>query len=321
MARDGSEPLSDTLRATWRRFVDDLTPHRPILHGYCLKLAGNVFDAEDLVQETLLRAFGQWGVTEPTIRNPRAYLLRVASHLWIDTQRRRKTEARAPLADPDEAPASSPSPIASSELREAGARLLQRLSPQERAALLLREGFDMSLEEIADLLATTTGAVKAALHRGRDRVHEPVARHPSASEELVDRFVERFQAKDVDGLLALMLGGASAENVGNSYHVGSDPSAGYPRFVRALIDGHPGWPARIQWQASRMERRDYHGEPIVLYFVTRKGPESLMAVMRLEEEAGRIARIRSYGFCPDTIRAIGEELGLPVHTGLYRAPE
>jgi RNA polymerase sigma-70 factor (ECF subfamily) len=321
MARDGSEPLSDALKATWHRFVDDLAPLRPILHGYCRKLAGNVFDAEDLVQETLLRAFGQWGVTEPTIRNPKAYLLRTASHLWIDTQRRRKSESRVPLADPDAPPAHGPSPIASSELREAGARLLQRLSPQERAALLLRESFDMSLEEIADLLATTTGAVKAALHRGRDRVHEPVARHPSPSAELVDRFVERFQAKDVGGLLALMLEGASAENVGNSYHVGSDPNAGYPRFVRALVEGHPEWPAQIQWQGSRMERRDYQGEPIVLYLVTRKGRESLMAVMRLEEQAGRISRIRSYGFCSDTIRAIGEELGLPVYTGLYRAPE
>lgn len=70
-----------------------------------------------------------------------------------------------------------------------------------------------------------------------------------------------------------------------------------------------------------MERREYHGEPIVLYLVTRRGRESLMSVMRFEEREGRIARIRSYGFCPDTIRALGEELGLPVYTGLYRAPE
>jgi RNA polymerase sigma-70 factor (ECF subfamily) len=301
--------------------VDELTPLRPILHGYCRKLAGNVFDAEDLVQDTLLRAFAQWGVTEPAIRNPKAYLLRTATNVWIDTLRRRETESRAPFADPDASAAPGPRPGASSELREAGARLMQRLSPQERAALLLRESFDMSLEEIAELLATTTGAVKAALHRGRDRLREPVARHPSPSPALIDRFIERFDAKDVDGLLALMLEGASAENVGNSYHIGSDPNAGHPRFVRALVDGHPEWPAQIQWQASRMERRDFHGEPIVLYLVTRKGREALMSVLRFDEREGQIARIRSYGFCPDTIRAIGEELALPVYTGLYRAPE
>ena len=321
MATEGKEGLAVTLRAGWHRFVDELAPLRPILHGYCRKLAGNVFDAEDLVQDTLLRAFAQWGVTEPAIRNPKAYLLRTATNVWIDTLRRRETESRAPFADPDEVAAPGPGPGVASELRDAGARLMQRLAPQERAALLLRESFDMSLEEIAELLATTTGAVKAALHRGRDRLREPVARHPSPSPALIDRFIERFHAKDVDGLLALMLEGASAENVGNSYHIGSDPSAGHPRFVRALVHGHPEWPAEIQWQAARLERRDFHGEPIVLHLVTRKGRESLMAVLRFDEREGRIARIRSYGFCPDTIRAIGEELALPVYTGLYRAPE
>lgn len=321
MEGEGQAPLGDALRAGWHRFVDEVAPLRPILHGYCCKLTGNLFDAEDLVQDTLLRAFGQWGVTKPAIRNPKAYLLRTATHVWIDTLRRRETEARAPLADPDASPAPGPGPGASSELREAGARLLQRLSPQERAALLLRESFEMSLEEIAELLATTTGAVKAALHRGRERLCEPAVRHPSPSPELIDRFIERFRAKDVGGLLALMVEGASAENVGNSYHIGSDPSEGYPRFVRALVDGHPEWPAQIQWQGSRMERRVYHGEPIVLYLVTRKGRESLTSVLRFDEQEGRIARIRSYGFCPDTIRAIGDEIGLPVYTGLYRAPE
>jgi RNA polymerase sigma-70 factor (ECF subfamily) len=321
MSQEGREPLGAALRASWHRFVDEVAPLRPILHGYCRKLAGNLFDAEDLAQDTLLRAFGRWGVTSPAIRNPKAYLLRTATNVWIDTLRRRETEARAPLADPDAAPAPDAEPFAPSELREAGARLLQRLSPQERAALLLRESFDMSLEEIAELLATTVGAVKAALHRGRDRLHEPALRRSAPSPELIDRFIERFRARDVNGLLGLMLEGASAENVGNSYHVGMDPEDGVPRFARALVHGHPEWPAEIQWQAARMERRDYHGEPIVLYLVTRKGRERLMTALRFDEQEGRIARIRSYGFCPDTIRAIGEELELPVYTGLYRAPE
>jgi hypothetical protein len=76
---------------------------RPALHGYCRRLAGNLWDAEDLAHDTLLRAFGQWGVTTPEIRNPRAYLLRTATNVWIDTLRRRETEARAPLANPEDA--------------------------------------------------------------------------------------------------------------------------------------------------------------------------------------------------------------------------
>src|SRR4029450_10317839 len=84
--------LADGLCTAWHRFVDVLVPHRPALHGYCRRLAGNVWDAEDLVQDSLLRAFGQWGVTAPPIRDLRAYLLRTATNVWIDWQRRRATE-------------------------------------------------------------------------------------------------------------------------------------------------------------------------------------------------------------------------------------
>jgi RNA polymerase sigma-70 factor (ECF subfamily) len=317
------DTLHDDLRGTWHRFVDELAPLRPSLHAYCRRLAGNVWDAEDLVQDTLLRAFGQWGVTEPVIHNARAYLLRIATHLWIDSLHRRAREPRA-ATEPDETAAPGAHPDAAPELRDAGARLLQRLSPQERAAVVLKEGFDMTLEEIAELLATTTGAVKAALHRGRDRLRAtedpPAARRPPPSEELLDRFVERCAAKDVPGLIALLLEGASAENVGNSYHVGLDPAAGVPRFLHAVVHGHPEWPGEFQRESRRIARAAFEGEPVLLGFATRGGREALEAVLRIEEREGRIARIRAYGFCPETMRVIGEALGLRVRTGIYRAP-
>jgi RNA polymerase sigma-70 factor (ECF subfamily) len=317
------DALHDDLRSAWQRFVDELAPLRPALHAYCRRLTGNVWDAEDLVQEALLRAFGQWGVTEPVIRNPRAYLLRIATNVWIDTLRRRGREPHAPTA-PDETPAPGAGPQSARELREAGMRLLQRLSPQERAALVLKEMFDMTLDEIAELLATTAGAVKAALHRGRDRLRKsedpPAARRPPPSAELLDRFIERCQAKDVPGLAALLLEGASAENVGNSYHVGLDPVAGVPRFLHAVVHGHPEWPEEFQGESRRIMRAAFEGEPILLAFATRRGREALEAVLRIDEQEGRIARIRAYGFCPETMREIGEALGVRVRTGIYRAP-
>src|SRR5499425_3769187 len=104
---DGDFPnaLHDDLRAAWHRYVDALVPLRPALHAYCRRLAGNVWDAEDLVQDTLLRAFGRWGVTYPPIRDPRAYLLRTATNVWIDTIRRRDSEARSTTAAEPPAPA------------------------------------------------------------------------------------------------------------------------------------------------------------------------------------------------------------------------
>ena len=320
-----SDQLRTDLRTAWHRYIDMLVPLRPALYGYCRRLAGNIWDAEDLAQDTLLRAFGQWGVTYPPIRNPRAYLLRTATNVWIDTLRRRDTESRALLANPDDAPPAAANPETSSDVRDAGARLLQRLSPQERAAMVLKEVFDMPLDEIAAMLATTTGAVKAALHRGRDRLREPesatASRRPVPSPALLDRFVERYNAQDVAGLVDLMLDGGSAENVGNSFHIGRDhPSEGTPNFLDKVVHGHEEWPPQTRPDAVRMERVDLAGEPIVLLFATRWGSEALEVVFRFEEQDQRIARIRAYGFCPETIRAVGEAIGVPVLTGIYRAP-
>jgi RNA polymerase sigma-70 factor (ECF subfamily) len=323
---DKPDALPQDLRTDWHRYVDFLVPLRPVLYGYCHRLTGTVWDAEDLVQDTLVRAFARWGVTRPGIRNPRAYLLRTATNVWIDLQRRRKTESRAPEVDPAATPATNASPALSSHVRDASGRLLQRLSPQERAALVLKEVFDMKLDEIAEVLATTTGAVKAALHRGRGRLAEPeggvASRRPAAAAEVIDRFVERFHAEDLKGLIDLMLGSGSFENVGNSFHIGLDPEQGTPDPLRAVVYGHGEWPKGLQFEGTqrRAERIAYDGEWIAAFFISRDGREALTNVMRFDELDGRIARVRSYGFCPDTIRAIADSLGVPAWTGIYRAP-
>src|SRR5260370_21956080 len=92
--------LRDELRGAWHRYIDRLAPLRPALHGYCRRLSGNLWDAEDLVQDTLLRAFRTLGSVHARIENPRAYLLRTATNLWIDTVRRRGSEATAPAEPP-----------------------------------------------------------------------------------------------------------------------------------------------------------------------------------------------------------------------------
>jgi len=314
------DELRDDVRAAWHRYIDIVAPLRPVLHGYCRRLTGDVWDAEDLVQDTLLRAFGALGSVFTRVENPRAYLLRTATNLWIDAVRRRGTEAAA-LADtsPENAPAA-----AAGAMRDAGTVLFQRLAPQERAAVVLKELFDYSLEDIAAVLGTTVGAVKAALHRGRTRLREPegeaASQRPLPSVALVDRFVEGYRAADIPGLLSLMLDTASVENVGSSMDVGRAAFARKPGWFDGLVHGHPEWPPQFAYEAARLERHVFHGEPVALGFATRRGREALESIIRLTEEDGRIARIRAYAFCPETMRAVGEELGLRVRTGLYRFP-
>ncbi len=308
-----TDDVRDKTRGAWHHYLGLVMPFRPELHRYCRKLTGDLWDAEDLIQDTLLRGFGTLGSIHHRIRNPRSYLLRIATNLWIDTVRRRGSEADATSAQADEPRASAPSPSQAAEVRDAGAALMQHPAPQERAAILLKDVFDMSLEETADVLRTTIGAVKAALHRGRSRLREPERRAaprsgPSAA--LIDRFVERFNARDLPALLEMMLDTASIEGLGFVTENGREAFEREGGWWTHNFE----WPAELGHSKPRWERAIFEGEVLALVFSTHDGREALTSVMRFEELDGRVSRIRSYAACPETVREVGEALGLPVQT-------
>src|SRR4051812_1558922 len=151
-----SNELQPAVQASWRGFLETYEPLRPDLYRYCRYLTRSPWDAEDLAQDSLARAFvtlGQLGSDPP---NPRAWLFRVASNLWIDHTRRQPAPSRTRSFEPSE-PATETEPR---DPREAAGTLLVTLSPQERAAVVLKDVFDLSLDEIAEALASTPGAIK-----------------------------------------------------------------------------------------------------------------------------------------------------------------
>src|SRR5262249_6865012 len=95
---------------------------------------------------------------------------------------------------------------------------------------------------------------------------------------------------------------------------------GTRHFLHKVVHGHDEWPPQTRPDSMRIERGELEGEPILLSFSTRWGSEALEVVFRFEEQDGRIARLRAYGFCPEAIRAVGETRGVRVRTGLYRPP-
>ncbi len=313
------ETLNQALKTAWHRFVDDTQAHRADLFRYCRRLTGNLWDAEDLVQDTLTRAYGRWGMTIPVVENPRAYLMRTAANVWIDEMRRRMPVVQTDL-DPTNALADSledPDPV---EVFEASERLLLRLAPREQAAIVMRETFGMTAAEIATTLGTTVGAVKAALHRGRRRLAveaDPVRNAPSR--ELVERFVALFRERDLDGLAALFAENGTAENVGNSWHIGDGPR-GFPAVLHGCVMGHDEWPAGEDRTTTGVEVVDYEGELIVLSSTIEDGRAGLSSVFRIEEEDGRIVRFRSYGFCQEFMAEVAERFGKPHNRYGYRAP-
>jgi RNA polymerase sigma-70 factor (ECF subfamily) len=260
-----------------------------------------------------------------TIANPRGYLVRVATNLWLDTVRRRAVERSALAEVAEEGAPTGPAPSVGSEAREAGARLLQRLPPQERAALVLKDVLDMSLEEIAEMLRTSVGAVKAALHRGRERLRAdadpPETRRPRPSPALVERFIERLNASDLPALLELMLDGASVETLGGLLEVGRAQFEKKGSWLWQAVHVHPDLPAHLRPKKWENEPATLDGERVMLSFATDTGKRILASVTRFEEVEGRIARIRAYYLCPETMAEVAARVGVPVARMGYRFPD
>jgi RNA polymerase sigma-70 factor (ECF subfamily) len=316
-----SSALLGETQEAWRRYLDLIVPFRPALHRYCRQLTGDIWDGEDLVQDTLLKGFAMLGSIHGSIDNPRGYLTRIATNHWIDTQRRRRAEALAMAVEAEDRPESMAGPSQRLDLREAGARLLEDLAPQERAALVLKDVFDMSLSEVAEMLATSVGAVKSALHRGRQRLRDPApVRRRVASTGLVDAFMKRLDASDLEGLLALMLDTGCVEMPGALLEVGRAEFERKGSWLWQAVNVHPELPADMRPPKWENERVVFHGEPIVLGFMPLPDGRVLQGVTRFEEEEGKIARIRSYCFTPETVAEVAQELGLKVGWIPYRFP-
>src|SRR5262249_34810791 len=183
-------------------------------------LTRSPWEADDLVQDTLMRSFATLGCLHQEIRNPRAWMFRIASNLWLNRVRDTREVATASSA-PSEPAVEAPDPRA---MREAAGSLIAQLAPQERAAVVLKDVFDLSLEETAEALSTTVGAVKAALHRARGKLAEPERADQAAAPPpaVLDAFCAAFNARDLDRVTALLLESAVVEFPGLSIEYGAE---------------------------------------------------------------------------------------------------
>jgi len=320
------QQISAPVRASWQRFLEAYEPLRPELYRYCRHLTGNAWDAEDLTQDAMMRAFVALGTFFGELPEPRAWLFRVASNSWIDRTRRQR-RARRLEADPEEAQTPrTPEPQA---YREAASTLLASLSPQESIAVILKDVFDFSLEDAAFVLGTTSGAVKAALHRGRNRLAEPELRAEHApAPGVLDAFVAAFNARDLERMTALLLDTASVEIVGlvteygpdapqdpytGSFAVAFAPLTNDERggVAPALLEGYLG-------EGARAELRPFRDGWVALFWYGHVDGPAVRSLLTFETEGARIARVRNYFFAPDVLADVCTELGVPFRVNGYR---
>ena len=316
--------IRDDARAAWHRYVDFLTPFRPELYRYCRRLTGDVWDAEDLVQDTMVRGFGVLGHVHRTIDNPRGYLIRIATNLWVDAIRRRTTETHALALEGDEPLRDIGATPDTTAVRDAAARLMRMLAPQERAALVLKEVFEMSLDEIADMLGTSVGAVKAALHRGRTIWRNRTARGPHAGQSLLRPWSNASSNASMSRICRVSSRSCSIARLSicraTWWRSDARQFESKGSWLWHSVHVHPDLPAQLRPPKFVNERTTFKGEPMVLGFMVHGESKLLMAVVRFEEEDGRISRIRAYNFSPEVIQEVGAELGLTAGVVPYRFP-
>lgn len=319
--------LPEVVRGSWHAFLDTYEPLRSELYRYCRHLTRSPWDAEDLAQDTLARAFVTLGQMGAAPEHPRAWLFRVASNLWIDRVRRLRRER--PLDDHD-APAAAIDPVAS---RDAAGTLIGRLSPQERAAVVLKDVFELSLDEVALALSTTAGTVKSALHRARGKLGEaaPPAPEPERipAPAVIDAFVSAFNAGDLDRLTALLLDTSAVEVVGATTQYGPEAAKrtvlygmlfGSTRMAEAATRGgmEPRFVAGVRPEAPRVEARAHRGEHIFLHWYPHADGDFVRAITRIEPDGDRVAHLRNYFFNPDVVADVCGELGVPFRPNGYR---
>ncbi|GEP59236.1 sigma-70 family RNA polymerase sigma factor [Reyranella soli] len=240
-------------KAEFERLLAEL---RPRLHRYCAHMTGSVIDGEDVLQETLIKAIEAFPHTGP-LANAEGWLFRIAHNASLDFLRRRAR--REGVQDGEEELETIADPDSAIERRQAAAaslRILMRLPVAQRSSVILMDVLGHSLEEISEVLESTVPAVKANLHRGRQRLSEfaaePDDRPPpvlaEADRQRLAAYVARFNARDFDALRAQLADEVKVEVVNRTRLNGRSEVSRYFgnysqttdwHLVPGLVEGRP----------------------------------------------------------------------------------
>jgi RNA polymerase sigma-70 factor (ECF subfamily) len=287
--------------------------HRSELTAYCYRMLGSAFEAEDAVQETLVRAWRGYDGFEGRAAL-RSWLYRIASNVCFDMLKGRQRRAMpidfggpndgagpvdppltedlwlTPIADSRVLPAGDPADaaVARESVRLAFVAALQHLPARQRAVLILREVLKWRANEVAELLDTTVVSVNSALQRARATLAErnvstndTPAEVDTGQQELLARYVDAFERFDVNTLVELLHEDATMQMPPYSmWFRGAEE-------YRAFLLG-PGYGCK----GSRYQRIDANGAPAFAQWrVSPEGGYDAWAIHVLDVSDGKIAGI------------------------------
>ena len=277
-----------TFEGRYLAFLETIAQLRPSLHRYCARMTCSVMDGEDVVQEALFEAYRKLDKFDDS-RPLKPWLFRIAHNRCIDFLRKRgvRIEAETAATVPDTVAPADPQVLGLSRAIE---HLVTSLPPKERACMLLKDVFDYSLEEIAELVESTVGGVKAALNRGRAKLSAaPAASNSRRSTDpeltrVMKLYVDRFNRRDWDGVRELI--SADARLTVADAFAGKLQEAPYFRNYERFA---------IPWKLAVGE---VDGEPVVI--ILQRGADTWTphSVVRLSVAGQHIDGIVDYVHCP-----------------------
>ena len=270
------------------------------LFGLAYRMLGSRADAEDVVQEAYLR----WhAADQQAIQNAEAWLVTAATRLAIDRLRRLKTEREAyvgpwlpePILNDDLTPERQLE--LASDLSLAMLTLLETLAPDERAAFLLHDVFDVDYDRIADILGKNEPACRQVIHRARERVRgskKRFAATESGQRALLEKFRIGIETGDEEALLAMFAPDATwTADGGGKTAAAPRPLVGAARIASFLVALHKAW-----LHARVIEPCRVNGEPGLC---VRDGGR-LTAVLGFDTDGDRIRSVYAV-LNPDKLRA------------------
>ena len=317
-----------------RRPAHDVEQYRAELTGYCYRMLGSPFDADDAVQETMVRAWQSIDRFEGR-SSLRSWLYRIATNVCLDALRAGQRRALPmdlsspvpattppgeqlpeaawlqPVADADIAHGADPAEraVLADTVRLAFVAALQHLPARQRAVLLLREVLAWSAADVAELLEMSVAAVNSALQRARATVADvppsaTVDQLGATEKQLLARYVEAFSAYDVEGLVQLMHEDAS---------LSMPPLSLWLRGIEDLRGWYLGH--GIGCKGSRMLPVQLNRQPaFAQYRVDPDGGWSPWSLQVLELRDGRIAHVHHFlGNADFGDPALFARYGLPLH--------
>ena len=277
--------------------------HRQRLFGLAYRMLGSRADAEDMLQEAYLR----WhDADRASIQNPEAWLVTTTTRLAIDRLRRLKTEREAYVGPwlPEPFVSAAPAPdrdvTLAADLSLAFLTMLERLAPEERAAFLLHEVFEVGYPQIAAVLERSEAACRQIVHRARERVRGDRKRFEATDAEkatLLRRFAAAVDARDERTLLSLFAPDATWTADGGGKTAASPrPIVGAARLATLVI----GLREKFWAEGRVLELALVNGE---IGLRVRDG-DRLIAAMAVDTDGDRIVAVYAV-VNPDKLTAAG----------------